>query len=81
MVAAWPLKPLDPMTDQPPPSAFDKDDMARRFLAAGVVVPADRAEGAYVAGARLLEAVHWLRKPRTAAAEPAHIFVARRPAS
>jgi hypothetical protein len=68
------------MTAQPPASASENDDMTRRFLAAGVVVPADRAEGAYAAAARLLEAVHWLRKPRTAAAEPAHIFVAGRPA-
>ena len=77
--AKAPIEPCEPMTKQPP--AFHDDDIARRFLAAGVVPPADRAEGAYAAAARLLEAVHWLRKARTAAAEPAHIFVAGRPGS
>ncbi len=56
--------------------SFDDDDadIARRFLDAGVAVPAERAAGAYAAARRLLEAAHWLRKPRGAAAEPAHVF-------
>lgn len=56
--------------------AHTDDEIENRFLNAGVVVPADRAEGAYAAASRLLSVLHWLRKPRAAAAEPAHIFVA-----
>ncbi|WP_158818932.1 hypothetical protein [Methylocapsa sp. S129] len=55
-------------------SSSDEADIERRFLNAGVVVPADRAEGAYAAAVRLLATLHWLRTPRTAAAEPSHIF-------
>ncbi len=53
----------------------DDADIERRFLAAGVVVPADRAVGAYAAARRLLATLHWLRQPRPAAAEPSHIFL------
>ena len=53
---------------------MDDADIARRFLDAGVAVPAERAQGAYAAARRLLEATHWLRKPREASAEPAHVF-------
>jgi hypothetical protein len=60
------------------PASSNDDDIAQRFLNAGVVVPADRAEGAFGAARRLLAALHWLRRPRTAAAEPAHIFVAEK---
>lgn len=60
----------------PQPSVdIDDADIARRFLDAGVAVPMERAKGAYDAARRLLEAAHWLRKPRDAAAEPAHVFV------
>ena len=59
-----------------PSSSSEDDDIEQRFRNAGVVVPADRAEGAYAAARRLLAALHWLRKSRTAAAEPAHIFLA-----
>jgi hypothetical protein len=59
---------LDPTID------MDDADIARRFLGAGVAVPAERAQGAYAAARRLLEATHWLRKPREASAEPAHVF-------
>ncbi len=59
---------IDPSLDN------DDADIARRFLDAGVAVPAERAVGAYAAARRLLEAAHWLRKPRGMAAEPAHVF-------
>ena len=62
------------MTTPDPLTSSDDDDVERRFRNAGVVVPADRAEGAYAAARRLLASLHWLRKSRTAAAEPAHIF-------
>ncbi len=62
------------MTTPDPIASSDDDDIERRFRNAGVVVPADRAEGAYDAARRLLANVHWLRKSRDAAAEPAHIF-------
>ena len=64
------------MTTPDPVASSDDDEIERRFRNAGVVVPADRAEGAYGAARRLLASLHWLRKPRTAAAEPAHIFLA-----
>jgi hypothetical protein len=73
----WRLAPFqdrEPMTTQDPTTTPDDDDVERRFRAAGVVVPADRAEGAYAVARRLLGHLHWLRKSRTAAAEPAHIF-------
>jgi hypothetical protein len=57
-----------------PVNEIDDSDIARRFLDAGVALPAERAQGAYAAARRLLEATHWLRKPREAAAEPAHVF-------
>ena len=53
---------------------IDDADIGRRFFDAGVAVPAERAKGAFAAARRLLEATHWLRKPRDAAAEPAHVF-------
>jgi hypothetical protein len=62
------------MTTPDPPTTADDDDVERRFRNAGVVVPADRAEGAYAVARRLLANLHWLRKSRDAAAEPAHIF-------
>jgi hypothetical protein len=62
------------MTMQDANTSPDDADIERRFRDAGIVVPADRAEGAYAAARRLLANVHWLRKSRDAAAEPAHIF-------
>ena len=73
MVALAPFQDREPMTPQDPIPSPD-DDAERRFRDAGVVVPADRAEGAYAAARRLLANLHWLRKSRDAAAEPAHIF-------
>ena len=56
-------------------------EMARRFAAAGIVVPPERAAGAVAAAQRLLEVAHWLRRPREAASEPAHLFSAGEPRS
>ncbi len=56
----------------------EKDDVERRFHAAGVVVPADRAAGTYAGARRLLSSLHWLRQPRPAAAEPSNTFVPAR---
>ncbi len=62
------------MPPEPSPDLSD-DDIAQRFLAAGLVVPPDRAAGTRAAARRLLGALHWLRAPRPAAAEPAAIVV------
>ena len=59
--------------DQPVSNAPDPD-MEVRFLNAGVVPPADRAAGTYAEARGLLTKMHWLRGPRTAAAEPSNIF-------
>ncbi len=53
----------------------EDDDVERRFHAAGVVVPTDRAAGTYAGARRLLSSLHWLRQPRLAAAEPSNIFL------
>lgn len=55
--------------------SHDEADIERRFRNAGVVVPGDRVAGTYAAARQLLAALHWLRQPRTAAAEPSHIFL------
>jgi hypothetical protein len=57
-----------------PPSAPDTAAIEQRFRDAGVVPPADRAAGTYAVAGRLLAALHWLRQPRSAAAEPAHVY-------
>lgn len=62
------------MPTEPSPDLID-DDIARRFLAAGIVVPADRVVGTTAAARRLLGVLHWLRAPRSAAAEPAAVLV------
>jgi len=62
------------MTEPNSTPAVDDAEIEARFRAAGIVVPADRAEGAYAAARRLLSSLHWLRKSRGAAAEPAHVF-------
>src|ERR1700677_2697031 len=46
------------MTTPVPSTTSDDDDVERRFRNAGVVVPADRAEGAYAAARRLLANLH-----------------------
>ena len=51
------------------------DDIAQRFRAAGIVVPPERLAGTTAAARRLLGVLHWVRAPRSAAAEPAAILV------
>ena len=58
----------------PPALSPDDADIELRFRQAGVIVPADRAAGAYANARRLLADLHWLRKPRPAAAERSHVF-------
>ncbi len=57
-----------------PPVASDTSDMARRFAAAGIVPPAERAAGTFANAERLQSALHWLRQPRSVAAEPSNTF-------
>lgn len=49
-------------------------EMERRFAAAGVVLPPDRKQGAIDSAKAMLSVTHWLRQPRTAAAEPSNVF-------
>ena len=53
---------------------LDIVEIELRFRHAGVVPPADRAQGTYENAGRLLASLHWLRSPRTAAAEPSNTF-------
>ena len=50
------------------------DEIETRFRNAGVVVPGALKAGAFAAAAEALAQTHWLRRPRTAAAEPSNIF-------
>ncbi len=50
------------------------DEIETRFRLAGVVLPAERKAAAVNAARTMLRLMHWLRGPRTAAAEPANIF-------
>jgi hypothetical protein len=45
-----------------------------RFRQAGIVLPAERKASAITAAGTMLAVRHWLRGPRTAAAEPSNIF-------
>ena len=56
----------------PPPQFAPETEV--RFRLAGVVPPEERAPGAYVNAQRLLATLHWLRQPRTVAAEPSNVF-------
>lgn len=58
----------------PPLQAAELAEIAQRFEKAGVVVPADRAQGTYANAHRLLSVVHWLRQPRGVEAEPSNTF-------
>lgn len=53
---------------------FDSAEIEQRFRHAGIVPPADRAAGTYANAQRLLASLHWLRQPRTVAAEPSNTF-------
>ena len=55
-------------------SVSETADVEQRFRSAGVVLPADRAAGTYANAQRLLASLHWLRQPRTVAAEPSNTF-------
>jgi hypothetical protein len=55
------------------PLASDAEIEAR-FQHAGLVVPADLKAGAISEARNMLAITHWLRRPRTAAVEPANIF-------
>ena len=57
-----------------PISTPDLSDVVQRFSAAGIIPPAERAAGTYANAARLLGILHWLRQPRTVAAEPSNTF-------
>lgn len=52
----------------------DSAEIEQRFRNAGIVPPADRAAGTYANAQRLLATLHWLRQPRTVAAEPSNTF-------
>ncbi|MDE5466251.1 hypothetical protein [Bradyrhizobium sp. CSS354] len=56
------------------PSPSHDADIENRFRIAGVVLPADRTAGAYATAQWLISVLHWLRQPRAAASEPAHVF-------
>lgn len=58
----------------PSTASLALDAIEARFRAAGVVPPDDRAEGTYANAQRLLSLMHWLRRPRGMADEPAHIM-------
>lgn len=49
-------------------------DIENRLRMAGVVPPADRAAGVYATAQWLISVTHWLRQPRAAVSEPAHVF-------
>ena len=52
----------------------DTSEIEQRFRNAGLVPPAERAAGTYASAQRLLASLHWLRQPRTVAAEPSNTF-------
>lgn len=57
-----------------PTAAPDTGEMARRFAAAGIIPPTEFAAGTFANAQRLLSAQHWLRQPRSVAAEPSNTF-------
>ena len=57
-----------------PTTVPDSSDVAQRFAAAGIIPPVDRAAGTFANAQRLLSVQHWLRQPRSVAAEPATTF-------
>jgi hypothetical protein len=59
------------MHDSKPPS---DGGATARFIAAGIVIPAERAAGAIDEADRLLALQFWSRRPRSAASEPSNIF-------
>jgi hypothetical protein len=59
--------------NEKPPTATEAE-MEARFAYAGIVLPADRKQGALAHAQILLATTHWLRQPRTAAHEPSNIL-------
>lgn len=57
-----------------PQTISDTAEVEQRFRNAGVVLPAERAAGTYANAQRLLASLHWLRQPRSVAAEPSNTF-------
>ena len=51
-----------------------EQEIEDRFRMAGIVLPAERKAAAINAAKGMLAAQHWLRGPRTAAAEPSNTF-------
>ena len=54
--------------------ATENAEIERRFADAGVVLPTERRQGAIESAKAMLAVTHWLRQPRTAAAEPSNTF-------
>jgi hypothetical protein len=50
------------------------EEIETRFKLAGIALPAERKAAAMNAARTILKTLHWLRGPRTAAAEPSNIF-------
>jgi hypothetical protein len=50
------------------------EEIETRFRLAGITLPAERKAQAMNAARTILKTLHWLRGPRTAAAEPSNIF-------
>lgn len=55
-------------------TATEIADIEHRFAAAGVTLPSERRQGAIESAKAMLAVTHWLRQPRTAAAEPSNTF-------
>ena len=62
------------MSQPLPPSPQFAPETELRFRLAGVIPPDERAPGTYANAQRLLATLHWLRQPRTVAAEPSNVF-------
>jgi len=50
------------------------EEIETRFKLAGITLPADRKAQAMNSARTILKTLHWLRGPRTAAAEPSNVF-------
>lgn len=54
--------------------SIETAEVEQRFAHAGIVPPLDRRAGAIDSAKAILAVTHWLRQPRTAAAEPSNTF-------
>ena len=50
------------------------EEIETRFKLAGITLPSERKAQAMNAARTILKTLHWLRGPRTAAAEPSNVF-------